>query len=109
MEKQLVREVIAHSISYFNEITFGYIKTEMEKEGCTLEDTDVIESGYDEGYESSDSGMDPHHFFSVTRIRPETDTEFDNRKARAEEAKEDGKKRRYETYLKLKEEFDEKL
>jgi hypothetical protein len=106
MEKQEVRERIAHKIKYDGEFSFGEIKSLMEENGFILEDNDIIECGYDEGYDSSDSGMDPNYFLDITRIRLETDTEFDNRKARAIEAQENNKKRRYENYLKLKEEFE---
>ncbi len=63
------------------------------------QDDDLIHIGYDDNY---DGGW----FVSIERERLETDEEYNERMERHERFLEDSKKRRYENYLKLKEEFE---
>jgi hypothetical protein len=111
METRIERKIIEETIARGNRsvsgerFTFGDIRSNMESLGLTLQDSDIIECGYDEGYEGSDSGMDPSLFFRVIRKRTESDDEYN---ARMEEIERDEKRRkrlRHESYLKLKEEF----
>jgi hypothetical protein len=66
------------------------------------QDDDLINIEYDDNY---DGGW----FISVERERLETDEEYNERMKRNERFLEDSKKRRYERYLKLKEEFENDL
>ena len=71
-----------------------------------LQPDDIITAGYDEGYQSENEAWDPHFFLIIERTRPETDEEYKDRTDRETFMKEDGHKRRYQHYLKLKEEFE---
>ena len=71
-----------------------------------FEDNDVIRLEYVEAYYSENNGWDAHFSGSVTRKVPETDEQFEKRQKRAVESKEEMRQRRYETYLKLKKEFE---
>lgn len=73
-----------------------------------FQDSDIIQIGHDEGYVSENNSWDSHYYAIVTRKREETDDEYSNRIKHDEWFKEDLKKRRYENYLKLKKEFEEK-
>jgi len=71
-----------------------------------LQPDDIITAGYDEGYQSENEAWDPHFYLIVERTRLETDGEHEERTKRETFMKEDSRKRRYQTYLKLKEEFE---
>lgn len=71
-----------------------------------FEDDDKIEIGYDDGHVSENESWDPYHFASVTRLIEETDEEFEERQREIKVDSEWMKQRRYETYLKLKAEFE---
>jgi hypothetical protein len=68
-----------------------------------LEDDDVIHSGWVE-----DDGFDYHGYWecTITRMVEETDEQFEKRIASNKRSNEEMKKRRYESYLKLKKEFE---
>jgi hypothetical protein len=68
-----------------------------------LEDDDVIHSCWVE-----DDNFDYHgyHHGEITRMVEETDEQFEKRIARNKRSDEDMKKRRYESYLRLKKEFE---
>jgi len=71
-----------------------------------LQPDDIISAGYDEGHQSENEAWDPHFYLIVERIRIETDKEYEERTKREAFMKEDSRKRRHKTYLKLKEEFE---
>jgi hypothetical protein len=71
-----------------------------------VQDDDIVVSGYDEGHVSENNSWDPFHFVSIYRMVLETDEEYEKRIKKHEEYLKDYKKRRYESYLKLKEEFE---
>lgn len=71
-----------------------------------FEDDDRLEIGYDEGYYSENNSWDPHHYAIVTRMIEETDEQFSKRQANIKRDKKWAKERRYQNYLKLKEEFE---
>lgn len=73
-----------------------------------FQDSDIIFIGYDEGLVSENESYDAHWFCSVERFRDETDEEMRKRIHEAEKFTERMKKKRYENYLKLKEEFENK-
>lgn len=68
-----------------------------------LEDDDIIHSGW-----VDDEGFDYHGYYHVDVIRmvEETDEEFEKRIERNKRYAEEMKQKRYENYLKLKEEFE---
>ena len=68
-----------------------------------LEDDDVIHSGW-----VDDENFDYHGYWNnqITRMVEETDEEFEKRIARNKRSEEDMKTRRYESYLRLKKEFE---
>jgi hypothetical protein len=71
-----------------------------------FEDDDRIEIGYDEGYYSENNSWDPHYYAVVTRMVEETDAQFEERIANLEIQNKWARERRYQSYLKLKEEFE---
>jgi hypothetical protein len=68
--------------------------------------TDIIHIERDEGYYSDNNSWDPCTRLSVLREREETDEEYEKRKVKEIEFKKELKDRRYESYLKLKKEFE---
>ena len=68
---------------------------------------DIINAGYEEPFYSENNSHDGYFYFVVTRKRLETEEEFEKRVEEINSMKEKSKKRRYETYLQLKEEFEE--
>jgi hypothetical protein len=67
-----------------------------------LEDDDVIRSSWEEDEES-----DGYYVGEITRMVEETDEQYQKRLSNIEQDKERMKKSRYESYLKLKKEFEE--
>lgn len=68
--------------------------------------TDKIYINYDEGFYSEDNSWDAFTEVYVIRERPETADECEKRLEEARKYKEDMRERRYQNYLKLKEEFE---
>lgn len=99
--KKKIDEIIFRKQHDHEEIKFGEIDIELQPD-------DVIIAGYDEGYYSENNSWDAHYYLEVHRERLETDEEFERRKEREESDKVYREKRRYESYLKLKKEFEEK-
>lgn len=74
-----------------------------------FEDEDVIFSGYQEPEEYSDSSHDGFYYFNVSRWVPLTQEEKDELEKRDIASKEELRKRRFEQFQKLKEEFEPEL
>lgn len=71
-----------------------------------FEDEDEIVSTYVEPYYSENNSHDGYFILEVSRMVEETDEEYQKRIEHIREQSKALKERRYETYLKLKEEFD---
>jgi hypothetical protein len=71
-----------------------------------FEDDDIIQIAYDEGYVSENNSWDSHFFAVVTRPTLETDEEHARRMEDVRKENERLKKMRYQSYLKLKAEFE---
>jgi hypothetical protein len=71
-----------------------------------IQPNDIIHIQRDEGYCSENNSWDPFTELIVIREREETDAEQEKRIADNAAMKEVLRKRRYESYLKLKNEFD---
>lgn len=69
--------------------------------------TDEIVFYINEGYYSENNSYDSSTHLKVTRARIENDDEFEKRKLIYERQKENSRKMRYESYLKLKREFED--
>lgn len=69
--------------------------------------TDKIEFWIEEGYYSENNSYDASTHLKVLRDRIENDEEFEKRKKFWADKKEEGRKSRYEQYLKLKKEFED--
>ena len=74
--------------------------------GIDFQDEDKIFMGWIEGYYSENNSWDGHFKIEITRMVEETDEEFEKRILRNEQDQRMLKERRRETYLKLKEEFE---
>ncbi len=80
--------------------TWADIKT------IAFEDDDIIHVGYHEGFESENNSVRPYYYAEATRLVKETDDEYQERLAEVARQKEQLRARRYETYQKLKAEFE---
>ena len=99
MEKKLITETVFSKQNDHNPILFSEID-------IVLEPNDVIHAGFDEGFYSENNSWDSHYYLEVHRDRLENDEEFKKREERVKADEENRKKRRYESYLKLKKEFE---
>lgn len=110
MEKLKKREMILYDSRRIgwndNTYKWGQIKDILKKKNIELQDDDEMSIFYEDSYVEGDSARDACYTFQVYRTREETDEEFEKRKIQLEKSKEDGKKRRYENYIKLKAEFE---
>lgn len=71
-----------------------------------LEDDDMVEAGYEEGYFSENNSYDGYFYVKVNRMVLETDEQYETRIKIANQQLEEIKERRYNTYLILKKEFE---
>jgi len=71
-----------------------------------FEDDDVIQLSWVEPYYSENNSWDGHWSAAVTRMVEETDEQFQKRLKEKERDAKWAKERRYESYLKLKKEFE---
>ncbi len=97
-EKKLVSDTVFRKIAN-TPILFKDIDIE-------LHDEDVIQAGYDEGFQTENNSVDPYFYLEVQRERLETDEEYEKRIKRDEHTRRYLKERRYQNYLKLKDEFE---
>jgi hypothetical protein len=92
------KQIFKHNIN--RPITWSDIKH------LELEDDDIIYSYWVEPYYSDNESYDGHWDGSIIRMVEETDEQFSKRQADIEMDKKWAKERRYQSYLRLKEEFD---
>ncbi len=71
-----------------------------------IQENDIIDIERVEGFYSENNSWDEHTNLVVYRQREETDEEFQKRNDKLKTLFEESKKRRYESYLKLKKEFE---
>jgi len=71
-----------------------------------FEDEDVLRIEFNEGWHEENNGMDAHFVCSVTRKVEETDEEFAERQRQIKRDDDWAKERRFQSYLKLKNEFE---
>lgn len=71
-----------------------------------IQDNDIIEIRREESFFSENNSYDAYTELVIIRERDETDEEYQKRISNDEYHKEELRKRRYETYLKLKSEFE---
>ena len=90
-----------------NRYRWGEIAQILKDEHITLKDSDILEVGFTPGWDEGDSARDDYYDLKVTRVREETDEEFEARKQQKELFIARNKQSRLEQYLKLKEEFEE--
>jgi len=98
IERQIVSKQYQHQVKWSD------IKSIMQN--TPFEDDDIISIGHDEGYYLENNSWDPHYYIYVNRMIEETDKEFEKRIESNAWHKENMRKRRYENYLKLKQEFE---
>ena len=100
-EKTLIKKDIFWK-EYNNQPTWKDIKH------IEFEDDDIVTVTYVEPYFSENESNDGYFMVSVVRMVEETDEEYETRLKKRELEEKWNKERRYESYLKLKEEFDGK-
>jgi len=71
-----------------------------------IQNDDIIDIHRVEGYYSENNSYDAYTELVIIREREETDEEYQKRISDNEYHREEMRKRRYENYLKLKEEFE---
>ena len=98
--KKMIEKVIFKKIDYDKPILFSTIKD-------VVQDNDIIHSGWDEGFYIENNSIDGHYFMRITREILETDEEYNKRVKQNELTAKWAKERRYESYLKLKKEFEQ--
>lgn len=103
-KKQLKTKVIAEKSfsGMYHKVTFNEILS-LSKE---ILPTDIIQIERVEEFYSENNSWNEHTILQIIREVEETDEEFDKRIKEAELFKEESKKRRYESFLKLKKEFE---
>lgn len=108
MEKQYIEKRILYKARSLSQgpFTWADIQQLLTENNITLQVDDVLFHEYSEGYDDGDSMRDPMYDLYVYRYRLETDEEFERRKSKTNRMKEHARERRYEQYLKLKEEFE---
>lgn len=90
-------EIVGHSVG---PITWKQLKH------FEFQDEDLVNVSYNEGYYSENNSYDPYYSAVVIRTRMETDEEMEKRIKDSERDAKWAKERRYESYLKLKKEFE---
>lgn len=103
MKKQMVKKEVFYKQSNHKPIRLTKEILEQLQEG------DIIFADYDEGFVSENNAMDSHFYFKIIREREETDKEFENRKQAWEAQQKMSKQMRYQSYLKLKKEFEDEV
>lgn len=73
-----------------------------------FQDNDIINTGWEEAHHSDTESFDGYYYCYVSRMVEETDTEYQKRLDMEAADKERIRKSRYETYLRLKQEFENK-
>jgi hypothetical protein len=71
-----------------------------------LEDDDIVQSSYEEPFFSENNSCDGFYYVKILRKTLETDEQYEKRLEKSERTKLELKNRRRETYLKLKDEFE---
>lgn len=85
-----------------NAYTWGDIKSELLTANIELKDSDGLFVCYEESFDDGDD----QYSLIITRDMLETDEEFEERKAEKLSYDLEAKKRRHQSYLKLKNEFE---
>jgi hypothetical protein len=119
MEKEMkepVRKTIVETLVQRSKHVSQYTPTQpftwkeitgfLQEKNITLQDDDILEIGYDEGFNYPDNSKDPSYDFTLKRPRLETEAEFEKRKQRVADSRVATRKRRKELYLELKAEFE---
>jgi len=89
-----------------NRFRWGDVLKFLREEKIQLQDFDILESGFNEGWDEGDSARDDAYDLKVIRVREETEEEYKKRISKQKENAEQLKNKRYENYLKLKKEFE---
>ena len=98
MEKILKEKII------FSDVQDDQIKWKDIKH-IEFEDDDIIVCYYVEPFITTNEQCPEHYAIHITRMVEETDDQYESRMNTLKEYRETTKKLRYNTYLKLKEEF----
>jgi hypothetical protein len=101
MKRQIVREEI-YSKS-FNGDSYDIKFSDLPKD---IQDNDIIGIVRDEGYYSENNSYDAYTELVIIRERNENDDEYNKRLVETNKFLEESKKNRYESYLRLKKEFE---
>jgi hypothetical protein len=103
MEKKTVEKTLYHtSTKDDNPFKWKDIKNLL----IGLEDDDEIIIVHVDAYYSEDNSYDAHWWLEVRRMVEESDEQYEKRLRREEREKKESNERKYQTYLKLKAEFE---
>jgi hypothetical protein len=103
MEKKMIEEVVWEKF-YDRQNGVDIKKEELPLD--IMQPGDILRFRHEDAFFSDNNSYDEHCHLEVIRERLETDEEFEKRKKRVEQETKMYKKRRYESYLKLKAEFE---
>ena len=101
MKRKIVREEIFSKS--FNGDNYDIKFSDLPKD---IQDNDIIGIVRDEGYYSENNSYDAYTELVIIREREENDDEYNKRLVQTNKILEESKKNRYESYLKLKKEFE---
>jgi hypothetical protein len=92
-----------------NRYRWGEIQLLLLDADIILQPSDILEVGFTEGWDEGDSARDDAYDLTVKRKRPETDKEYEDRCKSHEQFQKISRDRRYQNFMKLKEEFEGEL
>ena len=99
MEKKKIKKVVFNKIDYKHPIPYRMYRH-------LIEDCDIVHAGYEDAHYTENNGNEGHFYLTITRMVLETDEEYEKRKKDLKKQKKEYTERRYQNYLKLKEEFE---
>jgi hypothetical protein len=102
MKRKIQEHIYTKSFEYYYNIRVSDLPKD-------IQDSDIIEIHKIESYHSENESYDAFTELVIFREREETDKEYSDRISKNKELELDLKNRRYQTYLKLKEEFESKV
>jgi hypothetical protein len=100
--KRKIKEII-HKINFDGE----YAEIRFSDFPKDIKEDDIINIVREESYSSENDSYDGYSELWIIRERDETDEEYQKRQLERENYFKERKKNRYETYLKLKSEFED--
>ncbi len=101
MKKLIKKEVFSKTFrGFYHDVRFSDLPKNIKED-------DIINIVRVDAFQSENNSWDEHSLLEIIREQEETDVEHQKRLAKEKDTKDRAKNMRYETYLKLKAEFEE--